>query len=35
VTGRKPDYEVKNGKLVVNRPHNFTLRELLALTAQL
>ena len=35
VTGRKPDYEVKNGKLVVNRPHKFTLRDLLALTAQL
>ncbi len=35
VTGRKPDYEVKNGKLVVNRPHNFTLRDVLALTAQL
>ena len=35
MTGRKPDYEVKNGKLVVNRPHKFTLRELLALTAQL
>jgi len=35
VTGHKPDYEVKNGKLVVNRPHKFTLRDLLALTAQL